>query len=108
MEFKNGVDLKGLLPVMRPVLLAAERIYKELGQPEGVTITEACGGLHSAGSFHYYGGALDLRTHYFTEEKKRDAFKRLEHALPGYDVIWHETHLHIELGPALAKRAGLT
>ena len=107
MELKEGVTLRGLMPVMRPVLIEAERIYKALGRAEGVTITEACGGVHSAGSFHYYGAALDIRTHYFTDTQKHAALSDLIRALPGYDVIRHKTHFHIEPGDLLAEKVGL-
>lgn len=92
---------------MRPVLIESERIWLTLGQGDGVTITCACGGVHSAGSFHYYGGALDLRTRDFSETQKNTAYQDLKRALPGYDIILHKTHIHAEPGDALARKVRL-
>ena len=112
MQIKDGVTLAGLHPVMRPVLREAESIWKAHGRPEGVTITEARGGTHSASSFHYYGLALDLRTRYFEFDEAVLVHKALKSALPGYDIIHHEkdgksSHIHCETGNGLAKDIGM-
>lgn len=107
MKLKKGVELKGLLPGMRPVLVESDRIWKALGIADGVTITETLGGLHSPGSFHYYGGALDLRSRYFSATQKATAVADLKRSLPGFDVIAHDTHIHVEPGPMLARAWGL-
>lgn len=107
MKFKNGVDLKGLHLLMRPVLRVAEALWLHNGQTEGVTITSSSGGCHSATSWHYYGLALDLRTRYFTAAVKQEIANQLKAALPAYDVVVHSTHIHVEIGNALAKKHDL-
>ena len=81
MEIKDGVVLAGLDPCMRPAMVNAERIWKRFGRSEGVTITSGLDGCHSAGSLHYYGLALDFRTHYFTAEMTLEAVFRLRECL---------------------------
>lgn len=107
MEIKAGVTLAGLHLLMRPVLRAAERIWKAHGRDEGVTVTEACGGTHSATSWHYYGLALDLRTRYFSTEELDKVEKEMKRALPEYDIIVHSSHMHVEIGNTLAEQHGL-
>ena len=101
MEIKEGVVLAGLNIYMRPVLIEAEKIWKRYGRNEGVTITSALDGVHSAGSLHYYGLSLDLRTRYFSEEEKEVVFTELKESLDhhNYDVIKHATHIHVEYDP---------
>ncbi len=99
--------MAGLQPVMRPVLREAERIWQSHGESAGVTITEGTGGVHSAGSWHYYGYALDLRTRYFSDDQKAVVYVDLKQSLPGYYVVEHSTHIHVEIGDALAKQLGV-
>ncbi len=107
MKLKEGVTLAGLNILMRPVLRHAERLWVAHGQEDGVTITEALGGTHSATSWHYYGLALDLRTRYFTTEVYNGITLEMRKALPEFDVVAHSTHMHVEIGNVLAKRHGL-
>lgn len=107
MKLKDGVDIRGLHLLMRPVLRAAELIWKNNGQQEGVTVTSAVDGVHSADSWHYYGLALDFRTRYFSEIRKDVVIKQLRSALPDYDVVAHNTHIHVEPSNDLADRHGL-
>ena len=104
MEIKNGVSLLGLQPVMRPVLREAERIWNENGRAEGVTITCGPGGTHGATSWHYYGYALDLRTRYFGKDQVQEIYHDLREALPNYDVVMHDTHIHVEISNQLAVK----
>lgn len=98
-EIKEGVILSGLDVRMRPALKHAERIWKKYGRPEGVTVTCGLDGCHSAGSWHYYGLALDFRTHYFDRMAAARITAELDKALSfrGFDVILHTTHIHVEL-----------
>lgn len=96
-------------PVCKPALRACDRLWAENGQPEGVTITagKESTKTHSAASWHWFGAAFDVRTRYFDEETKKKVFEQLKSELPGYDVIWHSTHIHIEPGDELARTWGL-
>lgn len=100
MEAKPGVELWQLDIKMRPVLVEAEKIWRGQGKGEGVTITCTGGGMHSSGSLHYYGLAVDLRTRYFGKEQSRLVGKRLREALGSdFDVVVHGTHIHVEYDP---------
>ena len=107
MKIKEGASITGLHPVMRPVLKASESIWVTHGRDEGVTITGGLDGTHSAGSWHYYGLAVDLRTHYFDDFVKKEVAADLIDALPEYDVVVHSTHIHVEVGNNLAKQIGV-
>lgn len=100
MEIKQGVVLSGLDIRMRPVLMYSDAIWIEYGRPEGVTITSALDGLHSAGSLHYYGLAVDLRIHYFKPEEALAVAADLRECLGhDFDVVLHSTHIHVEYDP---------
>jgi len=95
MMIKKGVILSGLDLRMRPALLAADEVWKTAGQE--LTITCCLDGTHSAGSMHYYGLAIDCRTHYFDKTERKHVFTAIKHAVgAGFDVILHKTHIHIE------------
>lgn len=101
----NTVNIWGLELEMQPVLKEAARLWESLGQT--LVITCARDGMHSPGSWHYYGYAVDLRTFYFEDNGKYAAI-RLKQILvaysPYYDVILESTHIHVEYDP---KKAGL-
>ena len=107
MIIKEGASIAGLHLLMRPVLKVAEAIWEKAGRSEGVTITTGLNGVHSAGSWHYYGLALDFRTRYFDEPTKKQVYATLKKHLPAYDVILHSTHIHVEPGNPLADKHGL-
>ncbi len=98
MKIKDGVSLAGIRPQCRDILITANRIWLVYGQE--LVITEAMGGIHSPGSCHYYGFALDLRTRYFDDETKAEVFDDLRAALKStseyYDVVLHKSHIHAE------------
>ena len=95
MKIKDGVTIAGLNIKMRIVLIMADLIWEELGQE--LVITSGLEGTHSAGSLHYYGYAVDFRTFYFTEEEKKKAIEDLRDNLGlEYDVVWHNSHVHVE------------
>jgi hypothetical protein len=94
-KIKQGADIKGLKIEMRPVLVAAEMIWRHHGQE--LVVTSGLEGTHSAGSLHYYGYALDLRSKYFTGAEKASVVNALRAALGGsYDVVSHPSHIHVE------------
>lgn len=98
MKIKDGAILSGLDIHVRPILIIAERIWKSYGQE--LVITSGLDGAHSAGSLHYYGLAVDLRTHYFTAPEVEAIAKELQTALgSNFDVFVHSTHIHAEYDP---------
>ena len=103
MKIKRGASLAGLHLSMREVLVMADRIWKEHGKE--LVITCGTDGTHSAGSLHYYGYALDLRSKYFSQATKDQAVAKLGQQLGfDYDVIAHKTHVHVEFQSALKGR----
>lgn len=102
MKIKENVIMSGLQLPMRRVLKAAERIWRDHGRPEGVTVTSALDGLHSAGSLHYYGLALDLRTRYWDGVEQSVVHHKLKKELsdnPYYTVLLEDTHIHVHYLP---------
>ncbi len=98
MKIKAGAILAGLNIKMRLVLICANNIWSEEG--EELWITGGLDGTHSAGSLHYYGFALDLRSRDFTEKQKLRVIEKLRYALgKDYDVVSHTTHIHVEYDP---------
>jgi hypothetical protein len=98
MKIKQGVSIQNLKVEMRPVLIAADNIWRSYNKE--LVITSGQDGVHSAGSLHYYGYAVDLRTHYFTVDEKKAAarFLRLRLAIVDkrYYVREEQTHIHVE------------
>jgi len=95
MQIKEGVVMAGLRIEMRPALIFADQIWREHGQE--LVITGALDGTHSAGSLHYYGYALDLRTRFFTAAQVKIVAAELKHKLgTNYDVIIEGDHIHVE------------
>jgi len=107
MLMKTSVRLEGLHPVMRVVKRAAEKVFKEVAMREAI-ITSALDGEHSVASFHPAGMALDFRTNDMTKEQRARAAGLLKRLLPAFDVVFERSHIHIEVGPDLAKRLGAT
>lgn len=98
------VNVWGLDEVMRPVLAHASRVWSRHGQE--LVVTSARDGLHSPGSLHYYGKAVDLRTRYFGKEQVLEIAREMRDLLgQDYDVVVHSTHLHIEYDPKGGERS---
>lgn len=95
MKIKKGVIMAGLQLPMQQVLIHANYLWKVAGKE--LVVTSALDGTHSAGSYHYYGYALDFRTYYFTRAKALELVQELKKLLPSqYTVIWHKTHIHVQ------------
>ena len=98
MKIKEGVIMSDK-PVMRRLLITADRIWKKHKQI--LVVTSGMEGTHSAGSYHYYGYAYDFRTRYFDEETKTKVAKELQEALDKYvpklyKVVKEPTHIHVQ------------
>lgn len=95
MKTKEGVNLFGLKLAMRKVLIHAERIWREYGQE--LVVTSTVDGVHSPGSLHPYGYAVDLRTNYFKAYMVSEIVEELKESLGSeYFVLYHPTHIHVE------------
>jgi len=99
MQIKDDVVMAGLKLPMREVLISADKVWRDFGQE--LVITGALDGTHSAGSLHYYGFALDLRTRYFHDDVEKKMVKKEIQSLLGsdYDVVLHKSHIHVEFDP---------
>lgn len=104
MKIKEGVNLHGLQLPMRAVLRIASQLWGEMNYP--FVVTSARDGIHSPGSLHYYGLAIDFRTwrngmgKQMTDEE-RDVLVGLLRLNLGeisdhYQVIAEKTHIHVE------------
>ena len=105
----DSVKLDGLQPIMRHAMKWADIVWRDLGQECVITAgTEAVKDgelIHSAGSLHPMGLALDFRTRYF-DDGGDDAAYKLENSPLGdhfdsgqFQVIQHKTHIHVEFEP---------
>ena len=115
----KSVKIDGLQIEMQPVLRHASAIWKEILGVEAV-ITSGCEAvngdgklIHSPGSLHYYGYAVDLRTwdsnaRQLTQEKKFIIAEYLRNALRPYSdyyqVIIEKDHLHVEFDIFIKRR----
>lgn len=80
---------------MRDVFKNAERIWLSYGQE--CVVTAGLDGKHSAGSYHYFGRAVDLRTRYFSTAEKQLVVDELRASLPNdYFVLLESTHIHVQ------------
>jgi len=112
-KIKANASLDGIKRVMRHAMKHAEEIWLDLGHECVITSgTEFDGRYHdldgvfdlshSAGSLHYSGYAIDLRTRYF-KDKGKEAARRLSDKLSQYSnafgrfqVILESNHIHVE------------
>ena len=95
MKLKDGAVLSGLHPSMRMALITAQKVYERHGRE--LVVTSGLDGTHSAGSWHYYGRAIDLRTSYFDEDQKESVYLDLKRALGDrYRVFLEATHIHVD------------
>lgn len=103
MQIKPGASIVGLDIRMRPALLACEAVIPEYGKIHNTDIVFVitCGldGTHSAGSLHYYGLAIDVRTRDLRALGVDiwtivDELKRILGS--SFNVVKHKTHIHIE------------
>ena len=89
-----SVEIKAAMEV-------ADALSKEIVKQE-ITITSILDGKHKEGSKHYKGDAFDMRTwsSIFTGNKLPIFISNLiENLGKNYDVVLHNTHLHVEFDP---------
>lgn len=89
------VNIWGLMPEMQQVLKYAQQFFDKVEKE--FVITSARDGIHSAGSYHYYGYAVDFRTRDLTPNEVQDLYLWMKSKLSiDYDVVVHSTHMHVE------------
>ncbi len=99
---KEGVDVRGLHPLMWKMIYDIKPFYDELGLD--LVITAGLDGKHKVGSKHYSALAVDIRTR--TLNDPRSMFVRIKSVLhAAFDVVLHRTHMHIEFDPKTPEEA---
>ena len=95
---KQGVRVAGVRPEILIAVVAAERVCAERGVD--CVITACVDGVHQAGSLHYCGLAVDLRTRDFHPGDADKAIARIRQCLGAdYDVALEKDHVHLEYQP---------
>lgn len=95
---KNGVRVAGMRPEILLAVIAAERVYEEMGVD--CVVTACVDGKHSAGSLHYAGAAVDLRTRDVPQERRQTLAARIRTCVgEDFDVVLEADHIHIEFQP---------
>ena len=96
----DSVNIWGLQTPMRWVLKYADIIWTAYGYE--LIVTSARDGMHSAGSLHYYGLAVDLRNSTNWGFKDEDRIKMNDELTqklafdPNYQIVNHSSHCHVE------------
>ena len=97
--FKQGVDCTKISDKTFVAILTAHRIMERMGVSV-LVVTSLRDGEHMAGSKHYDGDAFDLRIWALNKLQAADYTAQLSVDLgDDYDVILHETHIHVEYDP---------
>jgi hypothetical protein len=95
---KPGVRVAGLRPEILLGVIAAERVFEEAGVD--LVVTACIDGKHSAGSLHYAGQAVDLRTCDVAADVRPKLVARMSECLgEDYDVVLEADHIHLEFQP---------
>lgn len=102
--FKPGVRLVNILPHVVLAITVANDIYRMFGQ--SVVVTSVNDSTHKPGSFHYRGGAVDLRIKHIPHADREKLVTMLRRTLSpvGFDVLWEakgtdNEHIHVEFDP---------
>lgn len=104
LQLKTGLGEPRVFGLQGPIILAllvAIGVWEEFGQP--CVLTAGIDGKHSAGSSHYTGNGIDLRTSGFTPEEKAAVLERLRARLTSdYFCQLESDHIHIQFKPQRA------
>ena len=91
----DTVNIWGLKVEMKPALALADKILERFDRE--LVVTSGRDGIHSPGSYHYYGYAVDIRSREITYDQKYYMCQEMRKRLGEYyDVVAHKTHIHIE------------
>ena len=113
LRFKPEVRLYDLVPQMYLCMYVVDRIFEKHGLDDCL-INSANDSHHSNASLHYAGAAIDFDTHDGPPDNRLCKFpwdvdmdvvvRDIKASLPvGFDVVYHNTHLHIEWQPKRPK-----
>ena len=95
---KQGARVAGLRPEILLAVVVAERVCAEIGVD--CVVTACVDGVHKAGSLHYCGLAVDLRSRDFRPGDLDKAIARIKQCLGAdYDAVLEKDHLHLEYQP---------
>lgn len=98
MRIKEGVRIRGIGPEAVVALMVADAVYAVRGFD--MVVTSATDGKHSAGSLHYAGEAVDIRTRDVPEDQRGAIRDEIAARLgANYDVLLEADHIHIEHDP---------
>jgi hypothetical protein len=102
---KPGADIRGLQLPMHKVLVVVTNIYQRHGYE--TVVTSGLDGTHSAGSWHYYGYALDFRTNHVDKVKLPAMIEETKRSLGSdYFVLFEGDHLHVDARGYIARTFG--
>ena len=99
MKFKDStIGLQSLKPQIVLALIIIDQVMKENGKE--AVITSLNDARHSETSLHYDGGAVDLRSRFFSDPEMilglcREALGNN----PDLDMIYEGNHFHLEYQP---------
>lgn len=95
---KEGVRILGIRPEMTIALQVIEGTFKDANKP--CTITAVIDGKHMAGSLHYIGCAVDIRSRDLQPSEQEAMKAQLQKRLTSdFDVVLEGDHFHIEFQP---------
>ena len=98
---KPGVRITGMRPEILLAAVAAMEAYKAVGHD--LMVTACVDGKHMAGSLHYAGAAIDLRTRDVAPADVQKLITQIKACLgDDFDVLLEVDHLHIEFQPKQA------
>lgn len=98
LSIKSGVRVHGLSTPIVLAIIVAEGVFRELGHD--LTLTAGIDGKHSAGSSHYAGNAVDLRSRILPEGVAPKACAMIQERLgPDYFAQVEVDHIHIQYRP---------
>lgn len=101
---KEGVRFDVLRWDLLKVLPKIEAVWADLAIGVDPVITSGTDGQHMAGSLHYVGLAVDLRTNNLTSGKAQEILTALKTAVGvDYDVVLERDHIHLEYDPKELK-----
>ena len=98
MSLKPGVRIQGVSSEIAFVMWIIAETFRDNGAL--LVVTSCIEGTHKAGSEHYQGNAVDLRTRDLATDKVAYIQKLLAQRLGAdFDVVLEGDHLHVEYQP---------